>query len=90
LFDLSLRTELSPIIQMAFEYGLAQVNKDSDLDERILYCRIARKIGGWRVIINLLKEGTLSDEDSEGSRILALAYINDYPIREDAVKFFEG
>ncbi|MFG9905756.1 hypothetical protein ACG3RT_07030 [Pseudomonas aeruginosa] len=90
LFDLSLRTELSPIIQIAFEYGLAQVNKDSDLDERILYCRIARKIGGWRVIINLLKEGTLSDEDSEGSRILALAYINDYPIREDAVKFFEG
>lgn len=90
LFDLSIRTELSPIIQIAFEYGLSLVDKNSDVDERILYCRVVRKVGDWRVIINLLKEEVLPGEESEAARILALAYINDYPIREDAVKFFEG
>jgi hypothetical protein len=89
LFDLSIKTELPAIIQIAYEYGIAQAPKERDLDERILFCRIAKRVFDWQTIIDLLQASVLPDEDSEGARMLALAYINESPITEDAVKFFE-
>jgi hypothetical protein len=48
---------------------------------------VAKLLEDWRTIINLLK-GQPETAIGAAKNLLAVAYINDYPIREDAVAFF--
>ncbi|MDF5977998.1 hypothetical protein P4114_07335 [Pseudomonas aeruginosa] len=89
LYELSASSEVRPIIQIAYTYGLSVVSRDSDLGDILSFCRLAQRLHDWRRIIELLKDVAAPEENTEETRILALAYVNDYPIREGAVKFFK-
>src|SRR5690606_11659644 len=42
LFELALGSNVSAIMQIAYEYGVAQITPENDLSEIISFCRIAR------------------------------------------------
>lgn len=89
LYELAAAADIRPIVQIAYDYGLSAVTEESDHSEIIAYCRIAQSLHDWRRIIELLRNIADPTENCEETRLLALAYVNDYPIRESAVKFFE-
>lgn len=88
LFEIAADCNFPPIIQIAYEYGLSRVTDASDYDEKYLFANVAKLLDDWRTIINLLK-GHPESAQGSAKTLLAVAYINDYPIREDAVAFFE-
>ncbi|HBO3907243.1 tetratricopeptide repeat protein [Pseudomonas aeruginosa] len=89
LFELALGSNVSAIMQIAYEYGVSQITPENDLSEIISFCRIARSFSDWKIIVRLLKGIANPLESSEETRLLCLGYINDYPVREDAVHFFD-
>jgi hypothetical protein len=88
LFDIATECNFPPIIQIAYEYGLSSVTSASDYDEKYLFANVAKLLDDWRTIINLLK-GQPESAKGAAKNLLAVAYINDYPIREDAAAFFD-
>ncbi|MGU2240120.1 PIN domain-containing protein [Pseudomonas aeruginosa] len=89
LYELAIASEIKPIIQIAYDYGLSDVTEKSSHSEILAYCRVAQCLHDWRRIVELLKNVAEPTRNCEETRLLALAYTNDYPIREGAVKFFD-
>ncbi|MDV6777022.1 tetratricopeptide repeat protein [Pseudomonas aeruginosa] len=89
LYELAVASEIKPILQIAYTYGLAAVSSNSDISHILSFCRVAQKLHDWRKIIELLRGTATPTENSEETRLIALAYVNDYPIRESAVRFFD-
>jgi predicted Zn-dependent protease len=89
LFDIAIQCKFPPIIQIAYEFGLSRVTSSSDFDEKFLFASVAKNLNDWRTVITLLKSQPESPT-GEAKGLLALAYINDYPIREDAAVFFDN
>lgn len=88
LFDIAIECNFPPITQIAYEYGLSRVTPASDYDEKYLFANVAKRLSDWRTIIKLLK-GQPESAKGDAKNLLAIAYINDYPIREDAAAFFD-
>lgn len=73
----------------AFQAALHQIDDKGHIANRMMVALHAAKRGDWSIVADLLDGYIDEDHDSEELRTLARAFVNDSPIRQRALRFFE-
>lgn len=89
LFEFSSVCGIKSIAQLVYVYGADFVNNESDVIEAFHYIRLLRSLMKWKEIVALLSKNSDILDNYELKHMLALAYINEQPLRAEAVQFFE-
>jgi tetratricopeptide (TPR) repeat protein len=89
LFEFSTASEINSIAIMAHSYGYSRVNDCSETIEFLHYMRLVRHLMLWREIVARLESHSAATESHELKHMLALGFLNEHPIRREAVEFFE-
>jgi cellulose synthase operon protein C len=72
----------------AYENAINNVNEKSHIAARLMVAMQAAKRRDWTVVVDLLDGHVAEDLDGEELQTLAIAFVNDTPIRKRAVRFF--
>ncbi|SDY36522.1 tetratricopeptide repeat protein [Pseudomonas salomonii] len=89
LFEFAAESQIQSIAILAHDYGRTRINKDSDVIEFYHYMKLVRFLQGWKEIVSLLGSYPNIHENYDLVHMLALGYLNEYPIRTEAVAFYE-
>ena len=80
---------LEGIAEEAFRAALGCIGPTSHIAGRLMVAMHAARHGAWPTVADLLDGNLGEDHDSEELRTLARAFVNDSPIRQRALRFFE-
>lgn len=89
LFDFSNACGIKSIAELAHDFGVVHVTERSDVIEFHRYMLLLRTLMKWREIVSRLTTFPDALDDYELKHILGVAYLNEHPLRAEAVKFFE-
>lgn len=89
LFEFSSFCGVKSIAQLAYAYGCDLISYESDVIEFLHYMRLLRSLMMWKEVIARLSPAPDMLDDYELKHMLALAYINEQPLRAEAVRFYE-
>ncbi|MES4992401.1 PIN domain-containing protein [Phyllobacterium sp. 22229] len=87
--DFARAERFEQIADEAFHAALRLIDAESHIANRMMVALHAAKRGDWAVVADLLDGHIAEDHDSEELRTLARAFVNDSPIRQRALRFFE-
>lgn len=88
LFELSAASKILSIAKMAHEYGYGRVTERTEDIEFFHYMKLVRFLMLWREIVTRLEPHPAASENYELKHMLALGFLNEHPIRAEAVAFF--
>lgn len=77
------------VADIAFQAALKLINTDTHIAERMMVSLHAARRGDWSIVADLLDGHIAEDHESSELRTLARAFVNDSPIRQRALRFFE-
>jgi len=89
LFEFAVASKIYSIASMAHSYGYNRVSEHSETIEFFHYMKLVRFLMLWREIVLRLEFHPAAIESFELKHMLALGFLNEYPIRAEAVVFFE-
>ena len=89
LFEFAAASKINSIASMAHSYGHSRVTEHSETIEFFHYMKLVRFLMLWREIVSRLEFHPSANESYELKHMLALAFLNEHPIRAEAVAFFE-
>ncbi|KPB98015.1 hypothetical protein ALQ72_04494 [Pseudomonas syringae pv. maculicola] len=89
LFEFATASKIVSIANMAHEYGHRRVTERSEAIEFFHYMKLVRFLMLWREIVSRLEFHPAAGESYELKHMLALGFLNEHPIRAEAVAFFE-
>jgi len=89
LFEFSSACGVRSIAEMAHAYGSDLISESSDVIEFYHYMRLVRSLMKWKEIVLRLPAFPDALDNYELKYMLALAYLNEQPLRVEAVSFFE-
>ncbi|MGO4003722.1 tetratricopeptide repeat protein [Pseudomonas fluorescens] len=89
LFEFSCASGIKIIAEIAYDYGSKLINDQTDVIEFFHYMKLARSLMMWKEIVVRLSVHPDVGENYELKHMLALAFINEHPLRAEAVHFFE-
>ncbi|WP_455809051.1 tetratricopeptide repeat protein [Pseudomonas koreensis] len=90
LFDFAATSKINIIAQMAHAYGHDRVTEHSETIEFFHYMKLLRFLTLWREIVQRLESHPALSDNYELKHMLALGFLNEHPIRAEAVAFFES
>lgn len=90
LFELATASKVVSIAEMAHAYGYRRVTERSEHIEFFHYMKLVRFLKFWREIVARLEAYPMAVESYELKHMLALGFLNERPIRAEAVAFFES
>ena len=80
---------LEPIAETAFRSALKLITGESHILSRLMVAMHAVRRGRFDIVADLLDGHVAEDHDNEALHALARALVNDTPIRQRAIRFFE-
>lgn len=89
LFEFAAASNVNSVARMAHAYGHDRVSERSEVIEFFHYMKLVRFLMLWREIVLRLEFHPAAGENYELKHMLALGFLNEYPIRAEAVEFFE-
>ncbi|GLH36203.1 hypothetical protein [Pseudomonas moraviensis] len=89
LFEFAAASEIFSIAKMAHSYGYTRVTERSEVIEFFHYMKLVRHMMLWQEIVSRLESHPAAIENYELKHMLALGFLNEHPIRAEAVDFFE-
>lgn len=89
LFDFATASKVNSIATMAHSYGHNRVSERSETIEFFHYMKLVRFLMLWREIVLRLEFHPSTTESYELKHMLALGFLNEHPLRAEAVIFFE-
>lgn len=89
LFDFATASNINSIAKMAHAYGQGRVTDRSETIEFFHYMKLVRHLMLWREIVTRLEHHPAAIESYELKHMLALGFLNEEPIRAEAIEFFE-
>jgi hypothetical protein len=89
LFDYATASKITSIALMAHQYGHDRVDKNSETIEFFHYMKLVRFLMLWKEIVSRLEFHPLIKDNYELRHMLALGFLNEYPLRSEAIVFFE-
>lgn len=89
LFDFSNACGIKSIAELAHAFGTLHVSDRTDVIEFHRYMLLLRTLMKWKEIVFRLSTFPDALDDYELKHILGVAYLNEHPLRVEAVKFFE-
>ncbi|MCU0121767.1 hypothetical protein N8H74_26195 [Pseudomonas sp. B2M1-30] len=89
LFEFAAASKINSIANMAHAYGHNRVTERSEAIEFFHYMKLVRFLMLWREIVLRLEFHPAVSENYELKHMLALGFLNEHPIRAEAVAFFE-
>ncbi|QLG90713.1 hypothetical protein HZF02_01540 [Pseudomonas yamanorum] len=89
LFEFAAASKINSIANMAHSYGHSRVTEHSETIEFFHYMKLVRFLMLWREIVLRLELHPAASESYELKHMLALGFLNEHPIRAEAVTFFE-
>lgn len=89
LFEFATASKINSIANMAHLYGQGRVTERSETIEFFHYMKLVRFLMLWREIVLRLESHPAASENYELKHMLALGFLNEHPIRAEAVVFFE-
>jgi tetratricopeptide (TPR) repeat protein len=78
------------ISDSSFQAALKCIGHESHIASRMMVAFHAARRGDWHIVANLLDGHVALDRDSDELRTLASAFVNDNPIRQRALRFFDS
>lgn len=87
--DFARLEQLDDIAESAFQAALGLIDENSHIASRMMVAHHAALRGDWAIVGDLLDGHVAEDRDSEQLRMLARAFVNDSPIRQRALRFFD-
>lgn len=90
LFEFAAASAINSIANMAHAYGKSRVTDRSETIEFFHYMKLVRHLMLWREIVTRLEHHSAAAESYELKHMLALGFLNEHPIRAEAVNFFEN
>lgn len=89
LFEFAAASKINSIANMAHSYGHSRVTEHSETIEFFHYMKLVRFLMLWQEIVLRLEFHPATSESYELKHMLALGFLNEHPIRAEAVTFFE-
>lgn len=89
LFEFACASGIKVIAEIAYVYGAKFVDDKTDVIEFFHYMKLARSLMMWKEIISHLCVCPDVADNYELKHILALAFLNEHPLRAEAVRFYE-
>lgn len=89
LFEFSATSQITSVAKIAHLYGHGRVNEHTETIEFFHYMKLLRFLMAWREIVSRLEFHPAASENYELKHMLALGFLNEHPIRAEAVVFFE-
>lgn len=80
---------LTDVADRAFAVSVEAARRDDHAASRLTVAHLAEQRGDWSVVADLLLGHVDESRDNAELRMLARALVNDQPIRERALRFFE-
>lgn len=80
---------LEAVAEAAFHSALQLITAESHISARLMVAMHAVRRGDANIVADLLHGHVAEDHDNDALRSLARALVNDSPIRQRAVRFFE-
>ena len=80
---------LESLSDAAYRAALKCIDADSHIAPRMMVAMHASRRGEANIVADLLDGHVAEDHDNEALRMLARAFVNDGPIRQRAIRFFE-
>ncbi|KFF82975.1 PIN domain-containing protein [Pseudomonas syringae] len=90
LFEFSATSQIASVAKMAHSYGRCRVNENTEIIEFFHYMKLLRFLMAWQEIVLRLEFHPAVSENYELKHMLALGFLNEHPIRAEAVAFFES
>jgi tetratricopeptide (TPR) repeat protein len=87
--DFAQMAGIDDIAEEAFRAALARIDGQSHIAGRLMVAMHAARRGTWASVADLLDGHVAEDQDSQELRALATALVNDSPVRQRALRFFE-
>ncbi|NMX82335.1 tetratricopeptide repeat protein [Pseudomonas fluorescens] len=89
LFEFSTASNIRTIAEIAYTYGADLVNSETDVIEFFHYMKLIRSLMMWKEIISRLSVYPEVADNYDLKHMLALAFVNEHPVRAEAVSFYE-
>ncbi|MCO8166238.1 hypothetical protein NJC40_00385 [Pseudomonas sp. 21LCFQ02] len=89
LFEFATASEVVSIAKIAHSYGRNRVTEKSEVIEFCHYMKLVRYLMLWQEIVSRLESHPFAIVNYELKHMLALGFLNEYPIRTEAIDFFE-
>lgn len=89
LFEYAVASKINSIANIAHSYGHSRVTEHSETIEFFHYMKLVRFLMLWREIVLRLERHPAASESYELKHMLALGFLNEHPLRAEAVNFFE-
>ncbi|MDD1150991.1 hypothetical protein M5G25_22155 [Pseudomonas sp. TNT2022 ID357] len=89
LFEFAAASGVISIAKMAHSYGYSRVTEHSEVIEFFHYMKLVRHLTLWQEVVSRLESHSAAIENYELKHMLALGFLNEHPIRAEAVDFFE-
>jgi len=87
--DFAHRESMEEIADRAFVTALRLITEDSHVADRMMVAHHASRRGDAGIVADLLDGRVPVDHDSDALRLLTKAFVNDNPIRQRALAFFD-
>jgi len=87
--DFARQEEMEDIAEAAFLAALEHIDEGSHVADRLMVALHANRRGDAKIVADLLDGRIAEDHDNDELRMLARAFVNDRPIRQRALAFFE-
>lgn len=89
LFDFSNACGIRSIAEIAHAYGMTRISDSTDVIEFHRYIILLRSLAKWREIVSRLSNFPDVLDNFELKYLLGVAYLNEQPLRSEAVEFYE-
>ncbi|MNQ62848.1 hypothetical protein D3C85_772090 [compost metagenome] len=89
LFEFAAASKINSVARMAHAYGHDRVSDRTEVIEFCHYMKLVRFLMLWPEIVLRLESHPAAHENYELKHMLALGFLNEHPIRAEAVDFFE-
>ena len=90
LFEFSTTSKIASVAKMSHSYGCGRVDENTETIEFFHYMKLVRFLMAWQEIVSRLEFHPAASENYELKHMLALGFLNEHPIRAEAVAFFES
>ncbi|OCX17561.1 hypothetical protein QV13_12440 [Mesorhizobium hungaricum] len=87
--DFARREGIQGIADDTYKVALTHISDESHVADRLMVAHHAARRGDYSIVVDLLDNHVAEDHDNDELRTLARALVNDYPIRQRALAFFE-
>jgi hypothetical protein len=89
LFEFAVESKIQSVALLAHSYGFTRVGNESDVIEFYHYMKLVRFLQDWKEIVTRLASHPEVQDSYELKHMLALGFVNEYPLRLEGVAFYE-